>query len=362
MDDRWQLGSEFDWHSGVLRTEDVSPKLFREPYALFTTASSILLSFIDVVSKSKSKRRLHIPCFFCMEVVAKLQPVFEIHWYRDLPTDASPDFQTLQVQFGDIVLALNGFGIRTRDVWQGWIDSHDDIILIEDHTHDPFSDWAQQSTAHYVIASLRKTLPIPDGAIIWSPRQLPLPQPKHSVSKGAYQKLTAMLFKQAYLSDKIISKASYRALELSGEEQLGKETNATASEFTSTILNSLDIKKLREKRLENIFYLLTKLLQQNHDSYRSLFSSYSNNVVPFNVILVFKNHEIRNQLRHFLIQNQVYVAVHWQQDPTQITSNDHDTIDLSERILTIPADYRYDREDLDIISALVTRFFKSIGI
>ena len=75
------------------------------------------------------------------------------------------------------MLAVNFFGIRKGKAWQDWLSQHKDIILIEDHTHDPFSTWAQQSTAHYAMASLRKTLPIPDGAILWSPQKMSLPKP-----------------------------------------------------------------------------------------------------------------------------------------------------------------------------------------
>ncbi len=251
MEKLWEVGSEFDWSDGMI-TPSSLPNLLPKAYELFATGRAIMLSIHHLLKSHQRRLRLHLPSFFCMEATAKLQTVFDIYWYRDLPTEPTPDFNTLRPFPGDVVLAVNLFGIRIGSPWQDWLHRHNDIVLIEDHTHDPFSLWAQQSTAHYAMASLRKTLPIPDGAIIWSPQKLELPKPYSSESFGAYQKLTAMLLKQAYINGAKISKDAYRLLQIQGEKQLSHEINAAASSFTANILHCLNISELRKKREENI--------------------------------------------------------------------------------------------------------------
>ncbi len=353
---RWEVGSEFDW-SDELATPLVRENLLPDTYQLFATGRSIFLSIQHLLKPSQKQLRLHLPSFFCMDVAAQLKTVFDLCWYRDLPTEPAPDFNSLRPSSSDLVLAVNLFGVRDGSAWQDWFSQHDDILLIEDHSHDPFSAWARQSTAHYAMASLRKTLPIPDGAIIWSPQTLELPKPSSSESLGAAQKLTAMLLKHAYLKGANLSRDAYRLLQVRGEQQLGCETNAAVSSFTSNILKCLNISKLRQQREANIRQFIEFISTSPHADWKPLFTNWPSGAVPFNSILVCKNHEIRESLRHFLIRRNIFPAVHWQQPSGGLCTNDSIAIALSQRILTIPSDYRYSSNDITQIVTRVSEFF-----
>ncbi len=356
IEQHWEVGSEFDW-SDDLTTPLVRENWWPDAYELFATGRCIFLSIPHLLKANQRRLRLHLPSFFCMRVAAKLKTVFDIVWYRDLPTESAPDFNSLCPSPNDIVLAVNLFGVREGSAWQDWFYHHDDIILIEDHSHDPFSQWAQQSTAHYVMASLRKTLPIPDGAILWSPQKLELPKPSSSESVGASQKLTAMLLKRAYLKGATISKDAYRSLQIQGEQQLSSETNAAASSFTSNILKCINISKLRQQREANIKQFLHLSLTDYHSHWTPLFTRWSSGSIPFNSILVCKTHEIRENLCQFLISHNIFPAIHWQQPLGGLSTNDSIAIDLSRRILTIPTDYRYSEQDIAQIGGKIHDFF-----
>jgi hypothetical protein len=358
MNERWEVGSEFDWSPEVI-APSTSRALLPETYELFSTGRGIFLSIRRMYS-DRSRLRLHLPSFFCMEVAAKLNQAFELCWYRDLPNEPAPDFNSLQPRPGDMVLAVNLFGIRSGKVWQDWLAQQDNILLIEDHTHDPFSPWAQQSTAHYEMASLRKTLPLPDGAIVWSGCKARLPQPIESRSDGAEQKLIAMLLKRAYLSGANISKDAYRFLQVQGEEQMRGDTGNAASSFTQHILQCLDIAQLRQKRENNIRELIQLILAQNHTECIPLFTTWPTGAVPFNSILVCQNHQIRESLRQFLICQNVFATVHWQQPmEAELLTNDLSAIDLSQRVLTIPTDHRYTSKDIYQVAEKISYFFRS---
>ncbi len=356
---RWQIGSEFDWCSDFVMASDFQTFL-PEKYALFSTGTATLFALEKLINQKPEKRlRLHLPSFLCMHFAAKLKSIFEVHWYRDLPTQESPDFNSINPLPGDLVLAVNLFGIRQGDIWQNWLMGHEDIILIEDHSHDPFSPWARQSKAHYAMASLRKTLPVPDGGMIWSPRNLQLPKPFNCKSSGAEKRLTAMLLKQAYLRGADISKDVYRQLELEGDEDLDKENNCAVSSFTAHILPCLKIGEFRQRREANVRQFLNWISAEQHQNWKPLFNSWNSGCVPFNSVIVCQTQDIRDALRKYLISHNIFPPIHWQQNPLETSSNDALAIELSHRILTIPTDQRYSLDDIARVATKMTEFLQS---
>lgn len=356
MTARWEVGSEFDWSDAAISplSRSTAEAIFPATYVLFSTATGILLSVERLLRKNDRDRlRLHLPTYFCMEVAAKMSQVFELCWYRDLPTQSSPDFDTLHALPGDLVLAVNLFGVRTGGVWQDWQSQHQDIILIEDHSHDPFSVWAQQTTADYAIASLRKTLPIPDGATIWSGKNKQLPQPSQPESPAVVQKLTAMLLKRAYLLGADISKHSYRILQIEGEEHLINDGDRSVSALTKNILGSLRVAEMRQQRERNIRDFLQMLPKADRADFCPLFTSWTPGSVPFNIILLCKSNQIREHLRQHLIGQNIFAPVHWHQ-PDGFSGNDALAFDLSSRLLTIPTDHRYCHQDIERVVAFCT--------
>jgi dTDP-4-amino-4,6-dideoxygalactose transaminase len=355
----WEVGSEFDWLNECVMVS-VPHTLLPKYYELFSSATACLLSLESMLNqKARYRLRLHLPSFLCMDFAAKLKKVFDICWYRDLPNQASPDFNSLNTLSGDLVLAVNLFGIRQGKVWQDWLIEHRNIILIEDHTHDPFSSWARQSTAHYAIASLRKTLPIPDGGIIWSGQNMKLPKASASSSSGALKRLTAMVLKRAYLDGANISKDTYRRLEIESQEEIDSETNCVASSFTSHILSYLKIPEFRRQRETNVRLFLNSILTETNPNWMPLFSSWPAGTVPFNSIIVCQSTDIRDSLRKYLIGQNIFPAIHWAQTTPEKSSNDPLAIDLSNRILTIPTDQRYSLDDIALVVAKITNFFKN---
>ncbi len=355
----WEIGSEFHWSEDWISSTEQS-HWFPEYYQLFATGTAALMELAKVLNPHKHNRlRIHLPSFYCMEVPLNLQTAYQILWYRDLPTVASPDFNSLNPLPGDIVLAVNLFGIKKGDIWKNWAAQHQEIIFVEDHSHDPFSPWARHSQADYAIAALHKTLPIPDGGMIWSPKKLPLPVAPKTDGVGAYKRLTAMLIKHFYLQGKSLPKQAYRQLELESLDILWDEKHISASIFTTQILKYLDIGKFRQKRAANIRHFLKQNINNYADKWIPLFQNWQEEAVPFNNIILCENQELRNQLQQHLIQENIFAAVHWPH-LKNMTSSDPLAIDISNRILTIPSDQRYSPLDMELIFDKIQKFFLDI--
>ncbi|MGO8862468.1 MAG: DegT/DnrJ/EryC1/StrS aminotransferase family protein [Acidimicrobiales bacterium] len=320
--------------------------VFPPEHTLFSTGRAALLTLGRLLKLKRGRRVCHLPSYFCPEVSAALESEFDLAWYRDLPNEQAPDLATLRPVPGDVVLAVNLFGMRDRTVWDDWRGDHGEIILVEDHTHDPLSLWAQRSTADYAFASLRKTLPIPDGAVVWSPRALILPKPMSPPPASAQDKLASMVLKRAYLRGADVPKEAYRKLQRESEQALTREIDSAASAFTSTILCVLDIAGLRHSREANARLFLSILCESRSLSAKPLFLAWPDGNVPYNPALVFKTGDQRDKFRRHLMSKNVYCPVHWQLTLGGVHSGDRTALDLSQRIMTVPVDHRCTPEDL----------------
>ena len=129
---------------------------------LFSSGRDAILRILHL-EKIEASRRVFLPHFFCPQLVKIISGKCEVGFYEDLPSETFPRFETLAPKRGDIVIAVNFFGLRNRSIWETWAKP-EGVLLAEDHSHAPFSDRALSSRADYAFASLRKCLPLPDGA------------------------------------------------------------------------------------------------------------------------------------------------------------------------------------------------------
>lgn len=342
----WEVGSEFHWSDTYLATSDVAAgkRAVLPNGALFSRARGALAALMEMRAAQGHLARLHLPSYFCMDIAEYLAGVGEVLWYRHLPGQ-NVDFGTLSPAPGDMVLALNMFGAETGADWQRW-SGRTQICLIEDHTHDPLSAWAIASSADYAITSLRKTLPIPDGALLWSPRDHSLPATGAEQPDGAGVKLTAMLLKGGYLRDTAIAKDVFRRLQLAGEAQLNADRGAPAHGFTQAVLGALNLAGLRDRRAHNGRLFAEALARTPIAGIEPVFTGNPEGGVLFNPILRFTSRAHRDQVQRSLAKGSVFAPNHWPQDQPGFTSGDPEAISLAARLLTIPLDFRCSSEDV----------------
>jgi hypothetical protein len=247
----------------------------------------------------------------------------------------------LQPEPGEIVLAVNLFGVREAKPWRNWQRRHPDVCLVEDHTHDPFSDWAASSTADYAIASLRKTLPVPDGAVLWSPKGNPLPVNFNpSFSSAAALLLSGMILKKSYLETGATNEELYRQMRLcqkKGEERLSSASMEPISSWSATYLAagvSIDLRSKRERNARG--FLDAIACSPRIAGLQPIFRNWRVGQCPLNPVLLFDNSQRRDGCRASLLKNRIYAAVHWPPSKWLTPS----AADIASRVLTIPLDFR----------------------
>jgi len=280
-------------------------------------------------------------------VAALVRPGLELRIYPDHPLRRVPDMPDAHP--GDAILVMNYYGLRQALE----APRRDGVEIVEDHSHDPSSPWADSSTADFCIASLRKTIPLSDGGVLWSPlgHALP-PEPRLTMQpkRTAATKLTAMILRAMYLDGHPVDKAAYRALAQRGERGLAVPEVSSMSEVARAILGSFPVDSWRRARAAN-YALLGSLLAQV--GWARVLTPAGGGAVPFSCVLVADSAERRERVRGHVISANVFPAVLWPLEQTVIPVR-REGRELSRRVLSIHCDGRYGEADMVRIGETLT--------
>ena len=342
LDDRWEHGSDF--HLTLEGGEGCYP-WGHNAVTLWGSGRDALRALIVHGREQRRWRRLYCPSFYCQDVVLALAREIELVVYAESPLQPATDLPHPGVD--ELLLVVNVYGMRPRPELVG------DGVVIEDHTHDPWSDWAFASQAHYAVVSLRKTLPVPDGGALWSPRSLKLPAERVPTAEHAgacLDRLSAMVLKAHYLGGHGISKDAFRAIAVAGERTMatGREASGVSA-FTRARLPGLPTKRWSELRARNRAVLCAALAELRGASVLD---------TPFAVTLIFDGHgaaERRDRARAALAEARVYAPVIWPLGAGAIAGIPEAHVDLARRVLTLHCDFRYTTDDMLKLAERVRR-------
>lgn len=351
---RWEQGSDFDLRLdvAVAVAQDAVALPWHHPRCegqIHGTGRSALVALITHGVTANGWRRLLVPDYFCQTVVTALAQHIAI---RNLACDPERLLCHLPPEgagANDAILLPNYFG-RGMARLEGIPGAAD---VIEDHTHDPVSEQAIGSSAAYCVASLRKTLPIPDGAALWSPtgRDLPpLPTPSERHETAVMAKLAAMSIKALYLRGAAIDKQVFRDVFEATESYFDADTGPRAvSRASAALLGALPVHLLRSARRQN-FNALADALGGVSGQLR--IASVDAGGAPFSAVLIFDSTTLRNSVRAELIRQRIYPAILWSLDrPVQPVGEA--ASDFASRMLSLHVDARYSPDDLRRVAAYV---------
>lgn len=349
--ERWEHGSDFhllDYGSAV-RTE--SP--WKSAYTLSGSGRDSLRKLLRHGRRSCGWGKLWLPSYFCSDVTrAAKAEIPSVAIYDDWPEQSGPT-EIKDATAGDIVLRVNYFGLRGPTTARGL--QKQGLTVIEDHTHDPWSTWARASDADWCFASLRKTLPLPDGGILWSPvgHRLPDEDPVESTHEtAATRKLAAMALKTLYLQGHAVPKQSFRALALLGERDIASERTSGIFSWSREQLGQFPIDDWRISKRDNYRIMCDALSELPGGR---LLKPRTSDACPLAAVIVFHSPELRQHVRESLIAKRVYPAILWplaMRDSAEI-SEDH--LRFSRSMLSVHCDMRYDHDDTIRVAELILK-------
>ncbi|MFI6759946.1 hypothetical protein ACIBF5_12495 [Micromonospora sp. NPDC050417] len=332
---RWEVGSSFPLHQATGAEWAGPPPPAAPPYGeLFGSGRQALRALVEFGRREYGWTALHLPTYYCDEVTDAVTDVLPVRRYPAGPDGGVPPV----VAPTDAVVLVSYFGAPPV------VPAPAGATLIVDVTHDPRAPWLPSLRADYVFASLRKTLPLPDGGALWSDSGRPLPSAGPPTARHLAvvdRVLAAMCLKAAYLAGAPLDKQRYLARYAAGEDLLRTADVSGISEFSRQALHALPVDRLRLRRIENAALLAAGLAGLPGLTARAW---------PLGVVLEFGSHRSREAVRHGLIERSVYPAVLWRL--VEPDEND-DQVRYSRRMLFLHTDHRFRGSDMARVAELV---------
>jgi hypothetical protein len=333
---RWEHGSDFDWSLEGGRLEAPWSRL---PHTLWGSGRDALRALLAWGRDERGWRRVLVPTFFCQEVIRALARELPIASYSEAPGDDPAE--RIDASECEVVVVVNTYGMRPRTR----IETRASVV--EDHTHDPLSGWAFDSDADYAVASLRKTLPLPDGGVLWSPRGRRLPAQRAATdahSRATFDRLAAMLLKRHFLDGHAVDKKAYRALAGVGELGIGTGEISGMTPFSRERLPSMPARAWRDGRARGLAAFRAAL---GEVSGARLLEA------PFAATLLFDTPALHERVRRALAGRRIYPAVLWSLESPAVHGVPERHVDLSRRVLSLHCDFRYGADDMRRVAAAV---------
>lgn len=299
---------------------------------------------------SQGWERLWVPTYFCYEVIESLKRAgLNLMLYTDYPR-CNNDEQILESiqrkgHFNptDAILRVNYFGMRSpRNAKVSNV-----AAIVEDHTHDLIGDWAEHSTADWCIASLRKTLPIPEGGVLWSPKGLDLTNAPNSSDENeriATVRWRAMKLKARYIAGETVEKAAFREVFIGSEDYFDTAPVSSLDNDSQKYLQSFCVREWYDKKREN-----WNLLKDIRKGGIQVIQPESVSCYPFSLMLLFNNLNERDRVRKELIAHQIYPAILWN-IPTYTSG---EVYRLSQCTLSIHCDARYTQDEILTMKSII---------
>ena len=307
--------------------------------------------------------RVLLPSYLCDEVIAPfLAHDLDVEFYgvtRDLRVDAT-DLGNRLTSGTRAVLYIHYFGFETDFPWKLVASMAPRAVVIEDASHSCLSRFGDsQARGDIWFASYRKLLPLPDGAVVgWAARGPRVVQPsKTRVSLGyvaavGYRCIGAMFKSLWLLRPGLFPKRVFRQFFLWSKRRLERYPKPAPMSIVSRgLLKRMDIGRIVETRRRNFNHLLSAL--GDSEDVRPLYSSLPEGICPLGFPVLAED---RPRLMQHLIENKVYPPVHWELPDAVSRKEFADAWHVSDRILTLPVDQRYNEADMARIAGLVRNF------
>lgn len=381
-----ELGSEFHIDLTDLCVKENTIYTLLKPYHTFycnygRMALSLLYQYLHKEAGKKSDeitQKILLPSYICDSVVNPF-PKEAITFYElqeNFVIDEAAFSSLLESgEYDDGIFYLNHyFGvIQPIDMLERLrkLCSRHGLTIIEDTTHSIFT--RTRTIGDYCIASLRKWMPIPEGAVIYSIRELPKEWGILEHAKPS-AKIDAMVLKKFFLGQNTPYKELmgaeeinevYRQIFVTEEEKIEiekveQEKVYAISELSAFLLKCQDISRIKAARKENYLFLQEKLTghgiffygQENDPS-----NSVDKDTIPYAALLRLKKHN-RDDFRKYLMEHKVYCAVHWPVGTEEQYRHVH-VSQWAQELISLPIDQRYGREEMQYLADTIITYFES---
>lgn len=317
----------------------------------FTLSGRTAIQYVlENIQKNKIVKKAYLPSYCCDSMIEPFESMgIKVEFYN-VSYNENLNYDIDLEKDIDLFFAMNYFGYSETNM-DSFIKEFKKKgkIVIEDITHSIFSDKRYSEYSDYLVGSLRKWLPITSGGIAVNlNNNFELDLKKETNYNMIAIKKMAMENKKNYIEKtENISKDLFLMQYHESDSVLDSDyENYSIDEESLKIIMGIDIKKIKNTRIQNVKTIYEKL--KNNTNINFLVNSYDEkDVLLFVPIIIPK--EKRDRLRKFLIDNEVYLPVHW---PLEKGINN-----IYNRELSLVCDQRYNNLDISNYIDLIIEYF-----
>ena len=311
-----EIGGYFE-----LELQPAANQLF-DDQAVFVNSGRNAFEYI-ILSLPKINK-LWMPYYTCSSLQEPIKRLgLHVCYYHVSKQLEIESLETLNIGKDDYLLYTNYFGVK--NTYADYLQTVYPDNLILDNSQALF-----YPPSRLCFYSPRKFVGIPDGGVAYSPFKYEVKEQ----DKLSYMRCSHLLKRHDFPASEGYSDFKENSLTISNQPL------RLMSNLTKRMLSSIDFSSILEVRKNNFTYLDSMLNREN-----SLKFDLKRGIIPLVYPLLTRNEFFRSQL----IYNKVYVATYWPKLP-QLT-NVKSELNLSEYIIPLPVDQRYNEEDLcDIIN------------
>lgn len=343
-------------------------KKYKKSYTAFTGSGreAIALS-LKAIEKNRPgiKKTALLPAYMCDSVFWPFERAgWNLQFYH-IGKNLEPEAESLLAQIKGLQPGLifihPYYGFDTLKVLRPMVKTWQSqgICIMEDVTQSYYVTH-EKWDADYIIGSLRKWYPIPDGGFAVSNE--PFPEEFCGENKVFIEtKLDLLTKKWSYFhtpgsyEEKKNQKSAFMAKNRDMEEWLDHyEKISPLSKESMQILSSLNEKNARDRRNENCLYLLQQI--KNTTKFAPVFAkenSFEAIDSPLYFPIYAKN---REELQKFLVNRDIYAPVLWPVGKENGKHLSETEQEIYNQILALPIDQRYGLAEMQYIAQALTEY------
>lgn len=353
-----EIGSEF-WENPCYEDGQENPIVFNEQKRGFLCGRTALDHIIRDAKEEYGIRSSLLPSYCCHTMIEPfLRNGIAVRFYSVVATENGLTCILPEPKEQEVLYLMYYFGFKSGiETEKGGINEWDLIILDETHScfrkgmPEPLND-----NVKYRYISYRKWTDIRGFAMAEKVRSnFLLPPPGKQNKDYAQLKEQACLEKKNYIDKEQGNKAEFLQKYQEAENLLEEQyVDFAALEEGIWAYKKLDIEKVREKRRENVAYLIENL--QRNNKVQLLFPKLKKEDCPLFMPILVKDGK-RDMLRRYLIEKAIYCPTHWPlSEYHQLQSDDERLLYNDE--LSLVCDQRYGLEEMERIVDSINSFFK----
>lgn len=306
---------------------------------IYSSGRDALYNILIYLKTTGIKHHIFLPDYICDSVYNTcFMAGFEYSFYpinEDLTTSSKKIKESLTK---GVILFVNYFGIIDNQQAISQIKKDfPDITIILDNVQAAYK-MEEKTEADFCFTSLRKSFPLPDGAIVKT-NGAKLKQYNQTAKFSEYKIAASFLKrhrKSGYYSDDL-----YLELYQKGEKLINTDINKAPSKFTIEKWQNIDIERFGLLRKRNTKVILEGLSELGISPITHIHEDDIPLFIPITV-------NDRDKLRRTMFAQNIFLPIHWPINDEMRNKMPHGSY-FSDHELSIIVDQRYTEDDMNRI-------------